>query len=433
MQMTLRTQALAALTALCVVAVGAVAFVLFPRGPVYGPADLLPADRTIAFFTGLDKAGAERISALLPIVHTLPLQDTPATFALVTMSNGNTAWLTFTAKGPGTSPGVTSSDPAALTLLADGSAPLSENPDFHSLVSLHKKEADLWAFVRVPAVSLNVPTAWKVAPGPISLSVTAQGMEIARTTTARAVDTVSTGIRPFFVNPVFSMQTADLSAFISTTQDGLAGSRSTAFAGLMKNWFTETFGPDLSLQYDLLPLFLEQSTIAMGKVSATGGLITMAEGTGDAGIKERLNALHTGFANGLAGVARMQRTFDEKFTYDNMRVDGSAVSNTREDLAGWDLHITTNGKRTFATAQNGRRFILSNNAAALRLALAAYPSPLNGPAPIAQGSMDPQAVQTLLQSWTGGEKLLPALLDARKTILQWQVLRSSNVVMLRMY
>jgi len=428
MQMTLRTQALAALTALCVIGVGAAAVILFPRGPVYGPADLLPAESTLIFIQNVQPDIKITLGSIIPSLQTLPSYS-GSTAALMRLPDGSTDWIVFEQMQNQTEPTIRAENPASFDLIRTGS-PLGEEENFRTLMRSISGKSML--YVNAHKLQTSLPASVRKATGPMAIALSPQELGLARFTETRVGGNVSNGIRPFFVNPILTVQAADMRMFLSSLSEELAGDRSIAYEGRIKAWFAETFGTDLSLQYDFLPLLNDQSTFALGKITASGGLVAVLEGTGGGDLQKKLEAMHQGFGGRVAGIARLQRTFDDKFTYDNVRVDGSSVSITQEDVGGWSLMLNSNGTKTFATATNGRRFILSNSEAALRSAIGAYPPPVEGPSPIAQGSINPTALKTLLQSWIGEDPLvqLPGL---KKADLHWQVLRSGNVTLLRLF
>jgi hypothetical protein len=427
MRFTFKTQALLGIAAFICVALTLAAVILFPRSRMSGPAELLPAESTLAYIERYDSSQSALITSLLPGLLGVPVSDEPSTIAIVKMNDGTNAWIRFAREGEAA---ITSSNQSALAMLGTG-AMLSDNDTFAAL-SRTNNSAGLWAYVRPQDVPPAVNTAIRTPETPFAISIAQDGVRVAWEHAGEAMATVSDGQKMLFANPVLAVQAGDMKDVLSRASSLLGDGTRLAYEGALRAWFSRNFGSELSPVYDLSPLLDGRSALTIGQ-NNDGTYAAVLEGNID-DAETHLNKLHEGARSSLTGVVRVQRTFDEQFEQNNLRADESAVADEERDVSGWTLRETAINGRGLYSARNGDRFILSNNAALLRKALETSASVQEGSGnAIARGTLNSATARQALRNLLPEEELpLPAGL-LLKADIHWEWLRQGRLSVLRVY
>lgn len=426
MNITLRTQVLAGLTSLCVIALGAAATMFWPHAPSSSVAQLLPAESITALISDPTTESIATFGRFSVAMRSLPTDDTSAVLAGVQTTDAGgsirAGWIRFR-QGNNGQPAIDASDDFLLTLLNNGKPTLADDDTFRSLSS-SRTAGTPWAYVRsaqAGSTSFPIPANQALALSASGSSVSVSWIENERR------DSLPTNMRDVFSTPVFGVQAGSLRDIVAAASSTWKDAARLGYDGRLRAWFADTFGSDTSMTYALLPLLNEEASLQLGRMSATGALIGLLEGETRDDADDVLDVLHKGFASGNGGAVRMQRTFDEKFDFDNIRSGGGQTEQSEEQVGGWTVKRTDRAGGSFVSAVNGRRFIIGTNYAAVTKALSIYPDPSDSAA-VLRGYLDPSAVRARMNAWLPGEPLpLPSILLDGSGVIQWEVVRSGDL------
>lgn len=426
MHITLRTQVLAGITSLCVIALGTAATLFWPRTPSSSVAQLLPAESVTALISDANAESIATFGRFSAAMRSVPTDDASAILAGVQTTDAGgsvrAGWIRFRQGGNG-QPAIDASDDFLLTLLNNGKPTLADDDTFRSL-SASRTAGTPWAYVRSAQAG---STAFPIpANRPLALSASGGMVSVSWVEDERR-DALPTDMRDVFAVPVFGMQAGSLRDIVATAASTWKDAARLGYDGRLRAWFADTFGNDASMTYALLPLLNEEASLQLGRMSATGALIGLLEGETRGDAEDAMDALHKGFASGNGGAVRMQRTFDEKFDFDNIRSGGGQTEQSEEQIGGWTVRRTDRAGGSFVSAVNGRRFVIGTNHAAVTKALSAYPEPSENAA-ILRGYLDPAAVRARMNAWLPGEPLpLPSVLSDGSGLIRWEVIRSGDL------
>lgn len=420
MQFTLKTQAVIGLASALAVALIAGAVFLLPRGGNYGPADLVPADRTLLYVEHADAALRERFGPLVPFLNGLP-QDAAGAAALIRRDDGTTDWVVFGAQ-------IRAGHPATLALIGTG-ARLSDDPAFRAHLR-GRGGTGAWMFVRNAQNDVALPDGLRQPHGPVSGGVHASETRVAWTNGGMDRP-LNTGFKDLGDDLILRVQAGDLRAFLARAAAALSDVRVLAYEAALRARFAETFGSDLSLAYDLAPLLEGNTTLTL--VRTGSGADAVLEGSAR-GAEERISRMLEAFRAGDGGADRVQRTFDEQFDAHTIRT-GSDTTETTEELDGWTVRDATRGDAGFHAALKGDRFILSTDATLLRRAVDALPAPLENVdgVSVARGELVRQEALSALRRRLPGEGLpLPESLLSGP-LLRWELVHTGDLTVLRLF
>lgn len=426
MHITLRTQVLAGITSLCVIALGVAAVTLWPHTPSSSVAQLLPAESVTALISDVNTESIATFGRFSTAVRSIPTDDPSAVLVGVqtTDAGGSTrsGWIRFR-QGNNGQPAIDASDDFLLTLLNNGKPTLANDNTFRSL-SASRTAGMPWAYIRSAQAG---STAFPIpANRALALSASGSMVSVSWVEDARH-ESLPTGMRDVFAVPVFGMQAGSLREIVAAGASTLKDAARLGYDGRLRAWFADTFGNDTSMTFALLPLLQEEATLQLGRMSSTGALIGLLEGETRGDAEDLLDVLHTGFASGNGGAVRMQRTFDEKFDFDNIRSGGGQTEQSEEQVGGWTVKHTDRAGGSFVSAVNGRRFIIGTNHAAVVKALSVYPEPADNAA-VLRGFLDASAVRARMNAWLPGEPLpLPSILLDGSGVIHWEVIRSGDL------
>lgn len=411
------------------IAVVVLAAILFPRTASYGPADVLPAERTLLYMENADTQTIDRLGFLLPVLHTMTDVGVDAAAALIRHDDGSAHWLLFGRDASG-NPDMRAANPATLTLIGTG-ARLRNDAGFRALAQ-GRPGTGSWIYVRDAQEHLALPDTLQQPVGPLAIAATDDDMRIMwqADTMARPLSAAfgDTGSNPV----VFRLQTGDAERALGDLAGMLNGRTMLAYEAALRSWFARTFGTDLSLAYDLAPLVRGQSSVTV--VQTGSGTHALLEAASDrAGIL--LDALHAGATASIGGAQHMDRTFDENFRIRHVRA-GTETASSSQELNGWLLQSTERDGKGVYSALKGERFMLSTDEQLLRTAMDTIAAPHDDGLPgmtVARGELRGDQARTLLQTGLPGEELPlpPDLLSS--PLLRWELVRSGNLSVLRAY
>ncbi len=414
-------------TALCAMLIGVATYVL-RTASAYTPADLLPADATIAFFSNADQSLTQSIESFLPLVHRIPLDDERADIALVRMVNGKEAWIRFAASNiPGRSANITASDQEALTLLQTDHKGLSQSEDFASLSSTYMT-GNTWIYLKNPARDASFFLPVTMPTGPVSIAFSNNDARIAWVSDDDASMPIIKGLPS--VDAQLVVRTGNMQKWLEHMKTSLNSTQRSAYEAILRQKVQNMFGADISAIYDLLPLLDGPGTLAMNDDAI------LLEGTSDASTKDILEKLHKGFRSTATSALRITQTFDEKFSIDTLQAETNAIKEEALEKNGMNIRMTTDSVsgRSFATAHHDDHFIISNSIPLFHqfTEQSANMSKTDIRA-VAAGIVVQNAANDLLAPHLPGESWMNNLPSGSGGILHWELLQNRTVKMLRLY
>jgi hypothetical protein len=388
--LTWKRRTLLLVGALAVIGAGIVVPVLFLQAPPEDLARLVPAARTVAYFRQTSVANARRYAGLFPELSTLPPLSFDVTLAVLATAPDQRSWVLAPADPKdaaalqsnltvGTHRLIASS--AGIAGLLDGShEPLSSSSLYRSLAG------------RVSAGAVYLPF---VPPEPLLNGLT---LEFLHAADARAMiirprvggggdillATGSGTLRP----PLSSAQVPALSPaadlLVTTGDAGALLQASFALRNVdprltlatLSADATQALGPDVSMQYDILPLLHGPSLLA--RDDARKSFLLAGEAADEKTLIAVLDRIRASALQTLGAGAVEHTQFDEQFSTTLIREDAGHVRQKEEDLGGWDVRSVgqKTGSGGIFLARHGRKFALSNSRSWTEQYVASAPDPL---------------------------------------------------------
>lgn len=427
-----RTQMVLAAAAFFAVAITIAATLTFPARHALTPAAMLPADATVAFFADIDARTARNIEQYIPIVHSLPIDTQTSTFAVFATDSGP-AWVKFAPPAPGTDkPVLTASNPTVLDLLATHASTLQNNESFQKLLST-REPASSWMYLRSAKDTLQLPSPLAAPAAPLSMSLSENGMEIAWIAHTHS-DPLTIGHKSILKHPALTLDAGNVHSFMGNLTRAIHPHESLAYESLMKQWLRKHVGPNLSAEFDVLPLLDNQASLAIG--TKDGRTVFVMEGIATDDPSELVTALHQGYASTMGLVSREQHVFDEKFTHDSLLIDSSIITHERVNENGWHQERTKNMQTHTGlfSALRGDRFILSNDNTLLEDALRLSPVAHASKGSLkATGSMDSAAMADVMKTVLPGAVWPRGLPSGSGGLLHWEIFQSGDARVLRLF
>jgi hypothetical protein len=408
MQFSVRTQVIiGAVSLLCLLLAGTSFALLRQIGP--SPASLLPADRTVMLVSNLSPAMQKKLQTVLPALADAPLrgQDTPV--AALVRSGTALTWVTFDARG---------NAQTSVPLLTESETPLSSDAAFRQLRQTYDAQSP-WLFVRFPETPLHVdgltgPTV------PASVTVGTGAVQIAWPT---RMQTGFTGPVPQESNgTVLRVSAAQLTSFLTSATTLLTEQNRLTVKTLLTAWISHTVGPEVSAAYDVLPLLDGAGTLTVAQ-TGSGTDIALRALPHDAR-DASLVRIEQGIVSVAAGTERVQRTFDEKFSFDTIRLAEGDEAETAQ-IGAWSVHLSP-AASTMA-GRMGREWAFGTDRALFTTLLQAMQS--SAGQHIAEGTVDPAALNILLERWRIHLALPWDLLPAGKDVF-WTLDRKGGLAVL---
>ncbi len=416
MTLRLRTQLLIGLaTLVCILLAGVAVFFATQIGP--GALAKLPADRTLAVTVGLTNADHERLRMFLPDAERIPSAsaDYPVA-ALIKQQDGTAQWVLFDVHG---------NPQNGAAVLIKEERMLTDDPAFRGFQSTYTPGTP-WVYLRSPSLlaefsklTINVPLTVSLGTGSTQISWQNR----------TSFPTLATSQELQGDDVIFSVHAGNMAMLIDKVSTLLPEATRLAAEAHMRTWVAATTGNEISVKYEILPLFDGPSGITVANENGIYNAILTGEGGQDVG--ETVAHLHRGVASQSLATSRLTRTFDEKFTVDTLVNDASS-STTEEDLGNWHIVRTpAEGKHGLFSAVSGRRVILSTSDTLIRRMLNSS-STLGSPSIIARGTVNALA----LGGWMGNFSLnihtpVP-LLPKDESTFQWNLTRKGGILTLEL-
>lgn len=410
-QVSIRTQALAAVAALaCIALITGALLILRHIGP--GPASHLPAHRTLALVTRMPPAVRDTVEPVLPWITSMPDLDEATPVAALVQIGGQQTWITFDAAGR-----------ANQTVLTEGETPLTEDDAYRPLSTTYTP-GSVWMFIRAPDVQVELTDL--ISPtSPLAISMGTGSVQIAWRDNDRAMPNLAPSPDLSGNDSVLSVDAGNLRSLMIEAVTLLPSTSRLALYGLIREWSATLFGPEISAEYDLLPFTDGQASVALTHASGSLATTLMATVTGKP--DEAIDRLHRAVRSVSGMPERYTRTFDESFTIDTMRQkDPSATSGSL--VSGWTRNDTSIERGGLFSALRGSWLILSTNTNSVQNAIAAMRVPPETFSMLARGTLRPSRIASILQDTGIRSGFLDLLPDS--DIVLWQLSRFGSIRML---
>ncbi len=416
------------------------------------PSTYLPQAATVAVFHRVQASELRRFSPLFPILNTVPATTEPVHVALVRLPSGALGWAMFPLRKYDTltlSPQagtplrdgvVTSGQPELAALLAGTKDRLSASVPYATLKG--KFSTEPWGFIdtqglpqtfsardrrsaallgidRYVGLSLQAGTPTLMAYNPRAAALSA--------TIATPPVPANAG-QTLFVSRPRGLWTA-LRASVTPEEQMILDARA---ATLVR----ASLGSDVSLSYDLLPLFERGMLLAAGPRSATGTAFVL-RGTAPSAETFAAIAARLHRERAAGGGRLIEKTFDPKqgFSFRGLVADDAASDPLPAQHGSWTVLATRDSTgRLLITAQRDAAFVFSNDASFMEPYLkdddaSAWLLPRGA---LAAGQTSPAWLQSALAPLSSSlaRALLPGMFDGDAT-LRWSVTREGSTLVFR--
>jgi hypothetical protein len=329
-------------------------------------------------------------------------------------------------------------------LSAEQPARLSDSKDFR-LLSWGKTGNQSWQFLR----SDTLPPPLSPGDDVLSTTLLSGVTHFARTEQERGRALFelagpslsgSPSLLPLFPSGSSSLLSLSLSSPAEIWQQVTSALPTSKRLVLESNVLTlvaSVFGDAVSLEFDVLPLLGEGTTLEIKKTSS-GAIAFLLAGSADEEILPgKIDQLHTSFGVSLTTVRVVTRVLENgRFIAQNIRDDATVFEGEGYDNGQWHIRstVSTQGRKGLFSATMEERFLLSNNEDLLREGMTASLSSPSSPSPqsstaLAQGTFAPTGISALF-----GDSL-PSLLrffspSPTPSAFRWSLERRGDVTAL---
>ncbi len=382
---------------------------------------LLPENRVIAYFHGMELNQIRAFAPTYPVLSALPNATGEFSLAVIKDGNGIDAWI-FTPVSeqfsvemkaePWQGRSVYRSFPGEIPVAAKGES-VKDGQEFSALSGMH---AERWAWLtalpgdaelfgtRMQHVMIDL---W--GNNDVSMRTASAG-ELPETTVLQIPDAQNGGV----CIGTFGYRLAEMLLQNSVSDPALQGD-------ILGQELSELLGADVSLQYDVRPLLTRPVTACLS--GETG--LWMGELTQGRRVWDTLSArLHDDVRASAAQGTVERKLVDNDYEYAVVKPATGTIETMKRTESGWAITETFTGSGTgLVTARKANRFLVATSKAWLDAGLKALPS---GPAAYG-GSLDLQ---------TFDRSRLPAAVQAIAPLLSgnavsWTLAGQNGVMNLR--
>ena len=413
-----------------VILAGAILWLVYPVQQIH-PEDLLPANKTILFVDLPQPEALSKLAQWFPVLREIP-NPPPRSAALVLPGNGRAEWIFF--GFPDEAPGARTQREETLKLLGSGAA-LSASADFRTLVGHDRTHTRL--FLSLPSPLLPYPTIFEpltALRSPLGVAQTASGVTLSTIVNRASGYPALSPVLPLaFEHPTLVLAGSDALKQIGAVAALLPDALTLSARGSLEQAIADTFGPDISMTYDIVPLLGENALIETGMdADAQHSLFVLGGSLSDTAKNTvLLEKLRAGFSRTLPVSEQIHRAFEKGRTFDDIRANPDALEKNQEQVNGWDVHTIRSPQtnREFTTAQQSERTFVGTSHSAVLAMLDGTGSALHLPYStagtiVAGGLMQYSAMQSLLQFFLPSSVTLP---DKEGTY-RWSVSEEGRVV-----
>lgn len=412
MTSSLRIQIIAGTaTLVCLLVIGGAFILLREIGP--GPASLLPAERTLLLVANMPPSTQQLFDDILPDLKNAPLREEGTAVAALIRVGKKAEWVTFDTNGT----------PSVQTpLLQKGEKPLSSD-NAYSRLSTTYTPAIPWLFARFPEIKLQIEGI--AAPSsPMTIAIGTGSLRLAwpsRMTTAFTGPAIEDT-----ADVIARINAANFSSFVAYAASALTEAARIPADALLRSWIGRIMGKEISVRYDLGSTF--DGPAAMVLSTASGAHDIAIRTLPSRSAQNILTNMEKGAMDNTIDAERVERTFDEKFTFETMKA-GADVAPTKEEREGWTIH--TIAPDTFMTAQHNREFILATSKTLL---IKLMEAPMgNAEQGVAAGMVKEKQMTELLRRWHIPLNLPWKLVPGTGDSILWTINRRGSIAVLSIW
>lgn len=409
------------------------------------PADFLPSNRTIALFSNVSEETLRKFETIFPQLGEVEPKPS-STIALLKAEDQIHIAEFLSATGNedvnalilGRFAVVTSNN-LARDLLKTSTPRLSSINSYNSLVA-QRKPTDTWVFLDISALPQSKTITQELVSAAIPKGSTHAAITFEDDLTQLAFAPVnivpkqglSPSIKSSLSDAIATIRFANASHAIEKMLTETDDTTRSFVEGALRQLVEDAFGPNISFQFDILPLFEGPTSLHLG-LNESGTLLVAIEGVAHSSkdLDDRLEVLYEGFKTTLPTTRVTQRTFDKRFSAQDIRTDDSLISEETTKHENWVINsLESEDEKRFFTARRSATFVLSNDEDALmqilersaNITLPTSPS-ITSSIRISDGIIKTQELMAILEDefpiLTEGS-LLPFPLDFSGTVL-WSV------------
>jgi len=341
----------------------------------------LPAKETTLLVNKPTEKFVKNLSALFPVLKDLSIPPDTENLALVNIPNGSTELAFFMRREIEAPLGwqkmelppfvvITSSQTLAELIQSEKDSLNSVSE--YSVFSNLKKRKETWGFLRLPERYSDtfLDTALEV----LALD-SAKYASYKETTNGFILKTISTNKKPkgtipasitqYINDPILSINTQNLTKLWTGILDSLEKDEADKKEGIVSQIILNTFGQDISLKHEILPLIENTSYIEISRNGSGAFIYTISGRT-----KKRrdiafiLSSLHKSLEKTMDyGIETRTRILDDRFTSKDIRMNGNNGKNEISSVEMWQVQQTFSSENIpiFTTAIHGMKFFLSNS------------------------------------------------------------------------
>ena len=419
------------------------------------PTDYLPKEHTAAYFSGMGINPIIPIAKLLPQSESLELK--PENQYAILKKDESEAVVIFSPRSKSKNSdkyfgkfAVSSAEKWALKMLSSSGSRLSSSREFQDLLRIKEERGEFAFFSKNTfeeiygreTVSGEYDLFGELIPKSCySFAMRASsGSLILGCGPYRGESQMSlpSSINSSFSGALSIIRSANGEKLWRYAAEGLNEGSAVFLEGSVRRLVENKFGPDVSLDFDILPLFPGLSSLAFGK-TASGKSVLVLEGTyGNPGkLNATLNKLHSEFLTNLPKHLITRRNLEKRFNSADIRLNPDSISQEESQYLRWKINTSyekDNPGNSFSTAARGGSFAVSNDLGALKqilnrnagTALPALPA-ISGSLRIADGIFFPGIsglIEILPKQFAGVSKEIE---DIEKPVY-WSVEKKGKVV-----
>ncbi|MDD5470171.1 MAG: hypothetical protein PHO92_05245 [Candidatus Peribacteraceae bacterium] len=355
--------------------------------------DVLPARETVLLIEQPSQETIDQFGQWFPRLKGIAIPPSSEAAALVRLPNGATELLIFArAHGQqetaeellGTFPPfvVLASSQEALTLVRETKGVLSQFKPFQQLVRVRARDGQ-WTYLRTDALPAAAGTTEQLMRHLLFgqdrfAAITQQTDSVQIDTTDQQPPAIKYLATPpetwSMANPILAIAVHDLAAAFRGALQQFPAEEQAVLQAILAQRIRAALGPDVSMEFDLLPLLENETMIALSR-NGSGALAFAIRGETKRAEQamDLLRILQESAGNTLRGTEVRTRLFDGRFPAKDIRLAQQEQPEPAKTENGWHVWRGRTADETapLIGAVKGRTFVLSNDTASAEALLAA--------------------------------------------------------------
>ncbi|MDD3897180.1 MAG: hypothetical protein PHU04_05105 [Candidatus Peribacteraceae bacterium] len=356
--------------------------------------DVLPARETVLLIEQPSQETIDQFGQWFPRLKDVTIPPSSEAAALVRLPNGTTELLIFArAHGQqeaeellGTFPPfvVLASSQEALTLVRETKGVLSQFKPFQQLVRVRARDGQ-WTYLRTDALPAAAGTTEQLMRHLLLkqdrfAAITQQAESVQIDTTDQqppAIKYLATPPETWgMADPILAIAVHDLAGAFRGALQPFPTEEQEVLQGILAQRMRTVLGPDVSVEFDLLPLLENETMIALGR-NGSGALAFVVRGETKRAEQamELLRMIQQSAGKNYKSTEVRTRLFDGRFPAQDIRIAQQETAEFAETGSGWHVWRgrTADGTAPLVVAVKGKRFIVGNDTDGAETLIAAAP------------------------------------------------------------